>query len=119
MRAVGGGAITNITSTASLRPSGSSLAYSVSKAAMAHLTRGLAVGLAPDIRVNQVAPGGMYTRWWNTRRTAEQFAEGAKTQPLKRYATLDDIALAVLQLMENNSVTGQLLVLDGGAIMPT
>src|SRR5262249_11024186 len=77
MRPRGGGAIVNITSTAALRPQGSSLAYSVSKAALAHLTRGLAVGLGPDIRVNSIAPGGMYTRWWSDRRTPEQWAAGA------------------------------------------
>jgi len=118
MRARGGGAITNITSTAALRPQGSSMAYSVSKAAMAHLTRGLAVALGPDIRVNSVAPGGMYTRWWSDRRTPEQFAASIGDRPLKRYAALEDIALAAVQLIENPSMTGQILVMDGGQIMP-
>ncbi len=114
----GGGAIVNITSTAAYRPSGSSLAYSVSKAAEAHLTRGLAVALGPTIRVNAVAPGGMYTRWWNTRRGAEEFAAGATNTTLKRHAHMEDIALAVVQFLANGSVTGQALVMDGGAIMP-
>jgi len=119
MRARGGGAIVNVSSTAALRPSGSSIAYSVSKAALAHLTRNLAIALAPEIRVNHVAPGGMYTRWWNTRRSPEQWAETAKGLPLKRHAHLEDIALAVVQLVENGSATGQMLVMDGGTIMPT
>jgi 3-oxoacyl-[acyl-carrier protein] reductase len=118
MRARGGGAIVNITSTAGLRPSGSSLAYSVSKAAMNHLTRGLAVGLGPAVRVNSVAPGGMYTRWWSGRRTKEQFDAGVGNRPLRRYAHLEDIALAAVQLCENDSITGQILVMDGGEIMP-
>ncbi len=119
MRKRGGGAIVNITSTAGYRPSGSSIAYAVSKAAEAHLTRCLAVALAPDIRVNHVAPGGMYTRWWSTRRTPEEFAKGAERLPLKRYAALEDIALAAVQLLANPSATGQALVMDGGGIMPT
>lgn len=117
MRQRGGGAIVNITSTAGLRPSGSSLAYSVSKAAMNHLTRGLAVGLGPEIRVNSVAPGGMYTRWWSSRQTPEQFAAGVGVRALKRYAHLEDIALAAIQLIENPSATGQILIMDGGQIM--
>jgi 3-oxoacyl-[acyl-carrier protein] reductase len=119
MRGRGGGAIVNVSSTAALRPSGSSIAYSVSKAALAHLTRNLAIALAPEIRVNHVAPGGMYTRWWNTRRSPEQWAESAGALPLKRHAHLEDIALAVVQLVENGSATGQMLVMDGGSIMPT
>src|SRR5688500_3963269 len=99
MKARGGGAIVNVTSTAGLRPQGSSLAYSVSKAAMTHLTRGLAVALGPEVRVNTVAPGGMYTRWWSDRRTPEQFAASVGDRPLKRYAHLEDIALAAVQLI--------------------
>ena len=118
MKARGGGAITNVTSTAGLRPQGSSLAYSVSKAAMTHLTRGLAVALGPEVRVNTVAPGGMYTRWWSDRRTPEEFAAGAADKALERYAHLEDIALAAVQLIENPSATGQILVMDGGQIMP-
>lgn len=118
MRARGGGAIVNITSTAGLRPQGSSLAYSVSKAALNHLTRGLAVALGPAVRVNSVAPGGMYTRWWSGRRTKEQFEAGIGNRPLRRYAALEDIALAAVQLCENDSITGQILVMDGGEIMP-
>ena len=119
MRARGGGAIVNITSTAGVRPQGSSLAYSVSKAAMNHLTRGLATGLGPEnIRVNSVAPGGMYTRWWHGLRTPEEFAKGSADKALRRYAALEDIALAAVHFLENPSVTGQILVLDGGQIYP-
>jgi 3-oxoacyl-[acyl-carrier protein] reductase len=118
MRGRGGGAIVNITSTAGLTPSGSSLAYSVSKAAMTHLTRGLAVGLGPEIRVNSVAPGGMYTRWWSGRVAPDEWERRGKQRPLGRYAALEDIALAAIQFVENSSVTGQILVMDGGQIMP-
>ena len=118
MKARGGGAIVNVTSTAALRPAGSSLAYSVSKAAMTHLTRGLAVGLGPAVRVNSVAPGGMYTRWWSDRVSLEDWNARVGNRPLGRYADLEDIALAAIQLIENPSMTGQILVMDGGQIMP-
>ena len=57
MRRTGGGRIVNIASVAGLAPSGSSIPYAVSKAGLIHLTRCMAVGLAPDILVNCVAPG--------------------------------------------------------------
>jgi 3-oxoacyl-[acyl-carrier protein] reductase len=118
MKQRGAGAIVNITSVAGIRPVGSSLAYSVSKAALNHLTRGLAVGLAPEIRVNSVAPGWMYTRWWSDKVTPEQSAQRGANTALKRAAAIEDIALAVLQLIENPSTTGQILVMDGGNIYP-
>lgn len=118
MKARGGGAIVNITSVAGIRPVGSSLAYSVSKAALNHLTRGLAVGLGPEIRVNSVAPGWMYTRWWSDRVSPEEAATRGANMALKRAAAIEDIALAAIQLIENPSATGQILVLDGGNIYP-
>ena len=57
MRRQGGGRIVNIASVAGLAPSGSSIPYAVSKAGLIHLTRCMAVGLAPDILVNCIAPG--------------------------------------------------------------
>ncbi len=64
LRQNGGGQIINTASISGLRASGgSSIAYSVSKAAVIHLTKCLATALAPDIRVNAVAPGLMRTRW--------------------------------------------------------
>jgi len=118
MKQRGAGAIVNITSVAGIRPVGSSLAYSVSKAALNHLTRGLAVGLGPEVRVNSVAPGWMYTRWWSDKVTPEQAARRGDNTALKRAAAIEDIALAAIQLIENPSTTGQILVMDGGNIYP-
>ena len=64
MRRAGGGAVVNVTSVAGLKVAGSSMAYAVSKAAAIHLTKCLALALAPEIRVNAVAPGLVVTRWW-------------------------------------------------------
>jgi 3-oxoacyl-[acyl-carrier protein] reductase len=64
MRKAGQGAIVNITSVSGIRPIGSSIGYSVSKAAAIHLTKCLALALSPEIRVNSVAPGSVLTRWW-------------------------------------------------------
>jgi len=117
MRRAGAGAIVNITSVAGLRPVGSSLVYSVSKAAAIHLTKGLAVALAPEIRVNAVAPGTVLTRWWahadEDRRQAMR--EGAA---LKRTVDPTEIATATIELIRNDSITGQNLTVDAGNLLP-
>lgn len=114
MRRSGGGRIVNIASVAGLAPSGSSIPYAVSKAGLIHLTRCMAVGLAPDILVNCVAPGYLE----GTRATAnlnatyrERAREGAL---LKRAADKDDVAHQVVALCQTDSITGQTLVIDAG-----
>lgn len=114
MRRTGGGRIVNIASVAGLAPSGSSIPYAVSKAGLIHLTRCMAVGLAPDILVNCIAPGFIE----GTRATAnlnaayrEKAKEGAL---LKRAADKDDIANQVVGLCQTDSITGQTLVIDAG-----
>jgi 3-oxoacyl-[acyl-carrier protein] reductase len=116
MRARGAGAIVNITSTAGVRAGGSSIPYSVSKAAENMLTRCLAISLAPEITVNAVAPGLMDTRWgrlWGD----QLFEDMPKTAPLQKIATLEEIAESVIFLLKNRSTTGQTFVLDGGKTM--
>jgi NAD(P)-dependent dehydrogenase (short-subunit alcohol dehydrogenase family) len=112
------GAIVNIASIAALRGSGSSMPYGVSKAALAQLTRGLAVALAPDVRVNAVNPGLVATRWFRegvSREAADaQEAAMAARTPLKRVATPADIAQVVVGLLRMDFVTGQYVVVDGG-----
>jgi 3-oxoacyl-[acyl-carrier protein] reductase len=110
-----GGAIVNVASVAGLRPAGSSLAYCVSKAGLIHLTRCLAVALAPRVRVNSVSPGFMETRWQDA--VAPQFEEIATRSLLKRNVPVEDVAAAVVMLAENDSTTGQTLVLDAGIVM--
>lgn len=105
------GHVVSITSVAGVRPVGSSIAYSMSKAALNQMTRLLAKSHGP-VRFNAVAPGLVETPWtedW----TAQH--EGVRAMaPLHRSATPDDCAEAVLALVRNRYVTGQVLVVDGG-----
>jgi NAD(P)-dependent dehydrogenase (short-subunit alcohol dehydrogenase family) len=113
-----GGAIVNIASIAAHRASGSSIAYAVSKAGVVQLTRALALALAPEVRVNSVSPGLVSTRWFSSRfgdeAAAAQEETFANATPLRKVATPDDVARAVVALLENDLITGQDLVVDGG-----
>ncbi|WP_336204281.1 SDR family NAD(P)-dependent oxidoreductase [Nonomuraea sp. LPB2021202275-12-8] len=112
------GAIVNVASIAGHRAIGSSLAYGVSKAALLQLTRGLAVALAPEVRVNAVSPGTVETRWHVDRLGEQGFADmTAKEQtrvPLRRTAQPEHIAQMVTALLEADMVTGETLIGDGG-----
>jgi ketoreductase RED2 len=108
--------IVNITSVAGVRPIGSSMAYSMTKAALNQMTVLLAKSYGP-IRVNAVAPGLVATPWtadWDA-----QHAGVAAIAPLKRSATAEDCAEAVLALVRNRYATGQVFVLDGGLTLVT
>jgi 3-oxoacyl-[acyl-carrier protein] reductase len=112
------GAIVNVSSISAYRASGSSIAYAVSKAGILQLTRALALSLAPEVRVNSVSPGLVSSRWFRRRfgeeAAAAQEESFAKATPLQRIASPDDVAHAVLALLENDVITGQDLVVDGG-----
>ncbi|RZQ64714.1 SDR family NAD(P)-dependent oxidoreductase [Amycolatopsis suaedae] len=112
------GAVVNVASIAAYRAGGSSMAYGVSKAALLQLTRGLAVGLGPDVRVNAVAPGTVATRWQTGRYGEEEFARRAEaeagTVPLGRIAGPEDVAQAVLGLLAMDLVSGETVIVDGG-----
>jgi 3-oxoacyl-[acyl-carrier protein] reductase len=116
MRRAGGGAVVNVTSVAGLKVGGSSMAYAVSKAAAIHLTKCLALALAPDIRVNAVAPGLVFTRWWaHASDRHEQMEQGL---PLKHSITPEQVASTMLELIKNDSITGQTVALDSGGLLP-
>ena len=108
------GAIVNMTSIAGLGQQGSSIAYAASKSALVSLTGSLARGLAPEVRVNAVAPGQTKTPW--TENWPEERKQWARDQSvLKRRSSPEDIAEAVLFLCAGASmVTGHVLVVDGG-----
>jgi len=108
--------IVTITSIAGVRPVGSSIAYSMSKAALNHMTLLLAKSYGP-IRVNAVAPGLVETPWTESWETMHQAI--AQVAPLGRSATPDDCAEAVLALLRNRYATGQVLVVDGGTTLMT
>jgi len=108
------GAIVNITDIHAERPLKSYVVYSVAKAGLVGLTRSLARDLAPDVRVNAVAPGPIL---WPE---GESFDELSRQRiishtPLKREGTPDDIARAVHYLLaEAPYVTGETIHVDGG-----
>jgi ketoreductase RED2 len=104
--------IINIASIAGIRPTGSSIPYAVSKAAIIHLTKLLAKTLGPKIRVNCVSPGLIDTPWTKDWDVARQIV-GAQA-PLKRSGVPQDVADAVLFLARCNYITGQNVLVDGG-----
>jgi 3-oxoacyl-[acyl-carrier protein] reductase len=117
MKRAGGGAIVNVASIAGLKVAGSSMAYAVSKAAAIHLTKCLALALAPDVRVNAVAPGLVITRWW-AHAGEERLKQMSDSMPLKHSVTPEQVATATLELLKNESITGQTIALDAGALLP-
>ena len=114
MRRLGAGRIVNIASIAGLAPTGSSIAYASSKAALIHLTRCLAVALAPEITVNCVAPGLVEGTRMAARIPAPVVERARSNAVLRRASSIDDIAGQVLTFCRADSVTGQVLTIDGG-----
>jgi 3-oxoacyl-[acyl-carrier protein] reductase len=108
------GAVVNTASTAGLNTVGSSIAYGASKAGLINLTKNLARGLAPEVRVNAVAPGVVDTEWTRTwPKEAKQSA--ADRAVLKRICTAQDVADVIVFLCAGTSmITGQTIVVDGG-----
>ena len=113
-----GGAIVNISSVSGVRPAPGIAFYGVTKAALIHLTEELAVELAPKVRVNAVAPAVVKTRF------ATALYEGreekvAATYPLGRLGVPEDVAGTVAFLCGRDAawITGQTVVIDGGASM--
>lgn len=105
------GNVVTITSIAGVRPVGSSIAYSMSKAALNHMTVLLAKSHGP-VRFNAVAPGLVETPW--TESWGPMHEAVASTAPIGRSATPDDCAEATLAFVRNRYTTGQVLVVDGG-----
>jgi len=116
MKKQGAGRIVITTSVAGIRPRGSSLPYSVSKAAAIHLTKGLAKGLGPEILVNAIAPGLLDTRWTrgHSQKTIDSFIESS---PLRSIPTLADNARQIKALIETDSMTGSIVVIDSGTTL--
>jgi 3-oxoacyl-[acyl-carrier protein] reductase len=109
-----GGAVCNTASVAGINMPGSSMAYGASKAGLISLTKNLARALAPQARVNAVAPGFVDTEWTKRWPAARKQASIERTL-LKRACTPQDIAAAIVFLCADTSmVTAQTLVVDGG-----
>src|SRR5208282_2734570 len=108
-----GSSIVNVASVAGITGMGSSIAYAASKGAMITMTKSLARALAPEIRVNAIAPGFVRTRFANW--PASAFDQGEAITPLKHLATVEEIAaLAVYLAADAGSTTGETIVVDGG-----
>ena len=108
------GAVVNTASIAGLGQVGSSMAYGATKAGVVSLTQNLARALAPEVRVNAVAPGAVDSAWaieW----TNEQRSGSIEKALLKRRCTPDDLAEVMLFLLAGAAmVTGQTVTVDGG-----
>lgn len=112
MRENSGGVIINIADVAGLHPWANHLHYTVSKAGLVAMTRALALELAPEIRVNAVAPGTVLPAQFQTAEAVETIRERT---PLKRLGSPEDVGRAVVFLaLGPGSITGQVLSVDGG-----
>lgn len=104
--------IVNISSHAGIRPKGGSIPYAVSKAALNHMTKLLALSLSPEIRVNAIAPGLVDTPM------TENWIEAQKLwrekSPMKRGAQPEEIAKLASMLITNDYLTGEVILSDGG-----
>jgi NAD(P)-dependent dehydrogenase (short-subunit alcohol dehydrogenase family) len=113
-----GGSIVNISSVSGVRPAPGIAFYGVTKAAVIHLTEELAVELAPEVRVNAVAPAVVKTRF-ATALYAGREEEAAAGYPLGRLGVPEDVAGAVAFLCGPDAawITGQTIVIDGGVTL--
>lgn len=108
------GCVVNICDLAALQPWTRHPAHSVSKAALAHLTRVQARVLAPEVRVNGIAPGAVLPPDSYSDERLRALADAA---PLQRLGRPRDVVDAVLYLVSADFVTGQILVVDGGRML--
>ena len=122
MKEAGGGVIINLASMAGVRPRPGSAAYASTKAAVLHITKALAIELAPNnIRVNGINPAAVDTpmlpKFKEDGQDLDAFYEGARaSMPLGRIATPDDVANTALYLASDESsiITGIGINVDGG-----
>jgi ketoreductase RED2 len=112
LKATGDASVVNVSSVAGVRPTGSSVPYAVSKAALNHLTALLGNVTGPEVRVNAVAPGLVRTPW--TADWGPVHDSMAQRAPLGRSGEPDDIASAVVDVASSPYITGQVVVVDGG-----
>jgi NAD(P)-dependent dehydrogenase (short-subunit alcohol dehydrogenase family) len=113
-----GGVIINVASLGGIRPSLGIGMYNTSKAALIHLTRQLAVELAPSVRVNALAPGLVKTHFARALYEHDEAGMAARF-PMKRLGVPDDVAGAALFLASDASswITGDVIVVDGGGLI--
>ncbi|OLT27173.1 3-ketoacyl-ACP reductase [Nocardiopsis sp. CNR-923] len=113
-----GGAVVNVSSIAGHQPAPGIGFYGATKAMLSHITADLAVELAPDVRVNGVAPALVKTRFASALYEGRE-KEAAAAYPLGRLGVPEDVAGAVAFLLSDDAawITGRTLVLDGGVTL--
>jgi pteridine reductase len=110
------GAIVNMADIHAERPLREHALYGMSKAALVHMTRALALDLAPDVRVNAIAPGAIL--WPDSGKSDAAKQALLDRTPLQRIGTPEEVADAVRWLLRDATyVTGQVLRLDGGRML--
>jgi ketoreductase RED2 len=115
--AANNGAIVNVSSIAGVRPTGSSIPYAASKAAINHMTLLMAKVVGPSVRVNAVCPGLIDTPWTEDWDAIRGFVSAVA--PLRRSGQPEDVADVIVSLAEASYVTGQIVVVDGGLTLAT
>jgi 3-oxoacyl-[acyl-carrier protein] reductase len=107
------GSVVNLASIAAISPPGSSMAYGASKAGVVNLTRSLARALAPEVRVNAIAPGSVDSTWLEW--TEQQRKASVERSLLKRMGKPSDYAEVIVFLgFGTELITGETVVVDGG-----
>lgn len=115
LMADGGGHVVNISSVGGITPIGSSIAYSCSKAGLNHLTRCLAVAMAPAVAVNCIA-AGLVENTGMSNRAMDATSQKAMREStlLGRAAEITDVVDQVMTFIASTSITGQVVAIDGG-----
>lgn len=108
------GVVINLCDLAGLQAWGAYAAHGISKAALAHLTRVAARSLAPEVRVAGIAPGAVLPPG---SMTEEELDALARSTPLRRLGSPDDVVAALLYLLRADYVTGEVMVVDGGRML--
>jgi len=122
MVAAGRGSIVNNASLTGLRPTRGEGPYSAAKAGVLNLTQTAALELAPNVRVNAVAPGLVHTPLTDIVVANDEWRAAAESgTPLGRAGTAEEVAAVILFLASDAAsyVTGQTVVVDGGSVLPS
>ncbi|MEM7285805.1 MAG: SDR family oxidoreductase [Actinomycetota bacterium] len=124
LRADGGGEVVSVSSVSGVAGVGSSIPYCASKAALNNMTTTMARVLAPEVRVNAVAPGFVTGRWWveGQGQDTHDLVQGVLEQstPLQAVCTPEDVAASIMGLITGADLTtAQVVVIDGGMLIKT